>query len=129
MTDGTGVFHGPKSIGYARVHVRCTESPRDFAVTLALDDDEWNNQLRDGGFSDWTDAALAGLEHALRLSGNAHGQWAVIRVVGLVSDTIPRYIAHASALAAWDSVGYHAETEELESLLNWTVESFPGLDD
>jgi hypothetical protein len=117
MRQGTGEYRGGKAGGYARVHVCCRTDHPPFQVSIALDDHEWNDQLRSGAFIDWTDAAVAGCRYALDVASVTCGRWEIHRIVGLVVDTTPTFIAIAAARAAWNACDYRA-SETVDERLN-----------
>ena len=67
---------------------------------------------------------MEGVRHALRMRGDERGNWTVVRVVGQLCDTIPRYTAYAAAIATWDALGYHASDKEKDALYQWVVGTF-----
>lgn len=104
MLTGIGIYQGGRSGGNARVYVRCEKIDQPMQVHLILDEHEWNDQLRNGSFEDWTNAALAGARHALDTVNQDTGSWVVHRIVGLLVDTIPKYVAIAAALSVWNAL-------------------------
>ncbi|GAB5444747.1 MAG: hypothetical protein Fues2KO_50960 [Fuerstiella sp.] len=119
MLTGTGEYRGDRAIGYARVHVTCESEHAPLGVEIALDDHEWNNQLRDGSFADWTEAAIAGCRFALQAAKQENGQWNVHRIVGLLVDTTAEYVAIASARATWNAFQYDASDNDEILLRNF----------
>lgn len=125
MLIGTGEYRGGKSGGYARVHVRCDDNTRELRVDLSLDEHQWNDQLRDGSFTDWTDAAIAGARFALDVSDRTTGLWTIHRVVGLVVDTVPRFMVIAAARSVWDALNVEQTTSLDDNLVEFVDEHFP----
>jgi len=117
MRQGKGEYRGAKAGGYARVHVCGRTDDPAFEVLIALDDHEWNDQLKNGGFSDWTDAAIAGCRYALDVASVTRGRWEIRRIVGLVVDTTPAFIAIAAARAAWNACDFRV-SENVDERLN-----------
>lgn len=116
MLTGTGEYRGGQAGGYSRVHITCEAEDSSLRISIALDDHEWNDQLRDGSFSDWTDAAVSGCRFALQAASRVTGQWYIHRIVGLLADTTTEFVAIASARAAWSATQYTATTEDEQSL-------------
>lgn len=119
MIAGIGEYRGNRAIGYARFHVICCSEGAPLDIEVALDDHEWNNQLRDGSFADWTDAAVAGCRFALQTTKKGNGLWNIHRIVGVDVDTTAEYVAIASALATWHASNYDVRDEDQESLRNF----------
>ena len=124
MFHGIGKYYGGKAAGYACVHLQWENAETDFRIRIALDDHVWNDQLRNDDFADWTDAALSGVRYALQHDPNKHGHFLVVHVIGLVCDTIPRYVAYAAVVATWDAIGFIPCDVDNTSLSNWTASTF-----
>ena len=116
MLSGIGVYRGGTSGGYARVHVCCHDVAGALNVDLVLDDHDWNDQLRDGSFASWTDAAIVGVQYALNTVDQDCGNWIIHRIVGLMVDTNPRFVAIAAAKGAWIALQIEPSPSRLADL-------------
>ncbi|MEP3480816.1 MAG: hypothetical protein ABJZ55_16325 [Fuerstiella sp.] len=126
MLTGTGEYCGDRAIGYARVHVIYKPEDAPLRIEIALDDHEWNDQLRDGSFAVWTDAAIAGCRFALHAAKKETGNWTVHRIVGLLVDTTAEIVAIASTRATWNAAKYDANDHDEETLRDFARTTFPG---
>lgn len=120
MNSGIGIFRGNSHAGgYGRVHVRASDLSSPLTVEVCLDDDECNNQLRDGRFPDWIEASIYGLRYALKQADAEQGTWTIHRIVGLLVDTNPTFVAVAAARAAWKALNFsppHEVDDRLQKL-------------
>lgn len=115
MNDA-GEYRGGKGFGYARVHVCRRDNAPTASVSVALDGDAWNDQLKGGGYGDWIAAAIFGCRFAFDVAGVASGSWEIRRIVGIDSDTTPPFVAIAAARAVWKVCSYPATEIETEKL-------------
>ena len=125
MRLGTGEYRGGKYGGYARVHVRCDNTNVELCVNLALDDHTANEQLRDGSFIDWTNAAIAGVTFALSVTEETTGSWTVHRIVGLLVDTVPRFVAIAAARSVWNALCIEPTASLDDELMRFVDDRYP----
>lgn len=99
--EGIGTWWG--KVGYARVHVHAEPTDTEVSISISLDDHHWNDQLRDGSFADWEDAAMSGVGYGLQIAEKSDGCFLITRIVGLMVDTVPQFVAYAAAVAVWEA--------------------------
>ena len=123
-----GEYRGNKDIGYgyARVHVYCEDNAAEFSVSVEFDDDSWNEQLRDGSFRDWKDAAITGCQYAASVGQINNGKWIIHRIVGLLVDTTPEYVAIAGGRAIWTASRYEFNPDDDCNLTDYAKQAFPN---
>jgi hypothetical protein len=127
MKTSIGTFQGLNAGGYGRVHVSRSDADSPLSVEVILDDHEWNDQLRDGGFSDWQDASIYGVRYALEQAGIRQGRWTVCRIIGLLVDTTPTIVAVAAARAAWSFAGFSPPQDLDDRLQQLALASEPNV--
>lgn len=116
MQEGKGEYRGGNRGGYARVHVCQVNDNTNGTVSIALDDDPWNAQLKTGAYPDWIEAAVNGCRYAIKTACATWGSWEVRRIVGTDADTSNEFVVIAAARAIWNCCDFRATQLDVDEL-------------
>jgi hypothetical protein len=116
MKSEKGEFRGGRRGGYARVHLEADLTEDRLEVVVDLDSHGWNNQIREGSFGDWEEGTVYGVRYGIETAGIRSGYWRIRRIVGLIVDTTPMFLAFAAAQAVWKIVGYSPSEDHIRQM-------------
>lgn len=122
--ESEGTFARQGKGGYARVLIEIDLQAPHSIVEVALNDDEWNNQLHRGNFDDWFKGAIYGVRFALRVAGISTAAVRIKRIVGLEVDSNPTNIAAAAADAVWKAVEFDVPPEVTNKIIQAVLEAW-----
>lgn len=106
-----GVFIKSGKGGMARVELKIDLEASTPGVTVELNENVWNAEIKKGAFPDWIEGAVYGAEFALRLAEISSASVRIVVIAGLLTDSTATNVAAAAANAVWNAVNFEVPQE------------------